>query len=120
MYIALAGLDKWARNDNGDMSHSNKHCYVNDVWYHIWQTVQLAEYALVHEVLLGCEMSIVVDVMRTFITIRCNGTTLRLRVVVEGEGEHHWQIHQHQQPGKPHSSIVNNTHCPKLFISLLA
>lgn len=80
MYIALAGLDKWARHDNGDMNHSNKHCYVNDVWYHIWQTVQLAEYALVHEVLLGCEMSIVVDVMRTFITIRCNGTTLRLRV----------------------------------------
>ncbi|WP_302824670.1 hypothetical protein [Leyella stercorea] len=82
--------------------------------------MKLAEYALVHEVLLGCEMSIVVDVMRTFITIRFNGTTLRLRVVVEGEGEHHWQIHQHQQPGKPHSSIVNNTHCPKLFISLLA
>ena len=70
----------------------------------------MAEHALVYETLLGSEVTIVVDVMRTVVTIGHSDTALRLRVVVEGNGEHHWQIHQHQQPRKPHSSIVKMTH----------
>ena len=113
MNVALASLDKWTRHNESDVNHSNEYGYVNDGRHHVWQTMQMAEHALVHEILLGGKMPIVVDVMRTVVTIGRSGTALRLRVVVEGNGEHHWQIHQHQQPRKPHSSIVKMTHMCK-------
>lgn len=73
------------------------------------------------EGMLGCKVTIVVDMMLTLVTMRHNGNSLRLRVVVEGNGYHHWQIHQHQQPRKPYPSIIEMTHYPKPFyhISLI-
>jgi len=77
--------------------------------------VQLAEHAFMSEGMLSGKVTIVVDVMLTLVTMRHSGSSLRLRVVVEGNGYHHWQIHQHQQPRKPYSSIVEMTHYPKPF-----
>lgn len=74
------------------------------------EAVQLAEHAIVSEILTGCKMSVVVDMMLTLVTMRHSDNSLRLRVVVEGNGYHHWQIHQHQQPCKPHTSIVEFGH----------
>ena len=83
---------------------------MNNGWNHVWQAMQMAKHTLMHEILLGCEVTIVVDMMRTVITIGSSGRAFRLRVVVEGYGEHHWHVHQHQQPRKPHSSIVVIAH----------
>ena len=113
MNVASASLDKRARHDKSDVCDSNEYCYVNNGWYHVWQAMQMAKHTLVHETLLGTQVTIVVDMVRTVVTIGCSGRAFRLRVVVEGYGEHHWQIHQHQQPRKPHSSIVVITHYPK-------
>lgn len=63
--------------------------------------------------LIGCQVTIVVDMMLTLVTMSRRGSSLRLRVVVEGNGYHHWQIHQHQQPRKPYTSIVEIMHYPK-------
>ena len=92
------------------MNHSYEYSYAYDSRYHVWQAVQLAEHAIVSEILTGCKMSVVVDMMYAVITIRHGGSPLRRRVVVEGDGYHHWQIHQHQQPCKPHTSIVEFGH----------
>ena len=88
-------------------------------WHHVWQTVQLAKQTFMHTGLLRRKVTIMVDMMRTIVTIRRCGTAFRLRVVVESYGEHHWQIHQHQQPCKPHSSVVNMTHYPKPLLLLV-
>ena len=113
MNVALASLDKRTRHNESDVYHSNEYCYVDDGRHHVWQTMQMAEHALVYETLLGSEVTVVVNVMRTIVAIGRSGTALRLRVVVEGNGKHHWQIHQHQQPRKSHSSIVKMTHMCK-------
>ncbi len=118
MNVALASLDKWAGHDKGDVNHSNKYCYANNGWHHIRQAVQLAEQAIVHETLVGTKMPIMADMMHTIVTIGRGGGSLRLRMVVEGDGEHHWQIHQHQQPCKPLSSIVEIAHYPKTLFLL--
>ena len=88
---------------------------MNNGWNHVWQAMQMAKHTLMHEILLGCEVTIVVDMMRTVVTIGSSGRACRLRVVVEGYGEHHWHVHQHQQPRKPHSSIVVIAHYPKFL-----
>ena len=80
--------------------------------------MQLAEQAIVHETLVGTKMPIMADMMHTIVTIGCSGDSLRLRMVVEGNGEHHWQIHQHQQPCRPLSSIVEIAHYPKTLFLL--
>ena len=92
------------------MNHSYEYSYAYGSRYHVWQAVQLAEHAIVSEILTGCKMSVVVDMMLTLVTMRHSDSSLRLRVVVEGNGCHHWQIHQHQQPCKPHTSIVEFGH----------
>lgn len=89
MNVALARLDKWTRHGKSDVNHSNEYCYVYDSWYHVWQTVQLAEHAIVSETLAGSKVTTVVDMMLAIVTIGRNGNTLRLRVVVEGNGYHH-------------------------------
>lgn len=115
MNVAFTCLDKWARHGKSDVCNSNKYCYMNNCWYHIWQAMQMTKHTLMHEILLGCEVATVVDMMRTVITIGSSGSAFRLRVVVEGYGEHHWHVHQHQQPRKPHSSFVVLTHYPEFF-----
>lgn len=90
MNVALASLDKWTRHNESDVNHSNEYGYVNDGRHHVWQTMQMAEHAFVHEILLGSEVTVVVNVMRTVVTIGHSDTALRLRVVVEGNGKHHW------------------------------
>ena len=63
--------------------------------------------------LISCQVTIVVDMMLTLVTIRRTNSFFRLRVVVEGNGNRHWQIHQHQKPRKPFTSIVEIMHYPK-------
>lgn len=116
MNVGLASLDEWAWHDKNDIGHSNECCYVGNCRHHVWQTVQLADHAIVGEALVGSEVSVVVDMMHAVITIRHGGSPLRRRVVVEGDGYHHWQKYQHQQPRIPFSLVVNIVHYPKTFI----
>ena len=62
-------------------------------------------------------MSIMVNVMRTFIAKGDMRTFFRLRMVVESNGKQHWQIHQHQQPCKPCSPVDSITHYPKMLFT---
>lgn len=116
MNVGLASLDEWAGHDKNDIGHSNEYCYMDNCRHHVWQTVQLAYHAIVGEALVGSEVAVVVDMMHAVITIRHGGSPLRLRVVVEGDGYHHWQKYQHQQPRIPFSLVVNIVHYPKTFI----
>lgn len=113
MDVALACLDKWARDDESDIKCGNECCYVYDGRNHVWQAMQMAEHALVHEIVLGIEVAIVVDVMRAVVAIESARAAIRFRMVVEGNGEHHWHVYQYQQPCEPCPSIVNPTHYPK-------
>lgn len=116
MNVATASPDEWAGQGISDMSHSKEYCYVGKNWHHIRQAVQLAKHTLVHEALACSQVAIVVDMMCTIVAIGLSGTAFRLRVVVvEGNGKRHWQIHQYQQPGKPHSSLVRIVHSPYLL-----
>lgn len=119
MNVATASPDKWAGQGISDMGHSKEYCYVGKNWHHIRQTVQLAKHALVHETLAGSQVAVVANVMCTIITIGLSGIAFRLQVVVvEGNGKRHWQIHQYQQPGKPHSSLVRIAHSPYLLFGV--
>ena len=113
MDVALACLDKWARDDESDIKCGNECCYVYDGRNHVWQAMQMAEHALVHEIVLGIEVAIVVDVMCAVVAIESARAAIRFRMVVEGNGEHHWHVYQYQQPCEPCPSIVNPTHYPK-------
>ena len=77
MNVAFASLDKRARDCENDVNHSDKCRYVNNDRHHVWQTMQMAEHAFVHETQLGGEVTIVVDVMSAIVTIGGSGTALR-------------------------------------------
>ncbi|MCI5710781.1 MAG: hypothetical protein MR301_06505 [Prevotella sp.] len=95
------------------MNDSYKHRYRDKSRNHVGQTVQLAQHTLVHEGVLSREVTVVVNVMRALVTI--GGLSFLRRMVVEGNGEQHWHIDQHQQPGKPRSSVVETTHYLNIF-----
>lgn len=116
MNVATASPGKWARQGISDMSHSKEYCYASKNRHHIRQVVQLAKYTLVHETLAGSQVAVVADMMCAIVAIGLSGTTLPLCVVVEGNGKRHWQIHQYQQPGKPHSSLVGIAHSHNLLL----
>ena len=56
------------------------------------------------------EVTVVMNMMRTLVTI--GASAFYLRMVVESDGKQHWHIDQHQQPGKPRSSVIETTHYP--------
>lgn len=110
MDATLTRLDNWTRQYQGRMDDCGKHRNLNDNRHHVRQAVQMAEHTVIGKSMTGGEVPVVVNVVRTVVTIvGCVGT-FRLRVVVESRGKHHWHIHQYQQPRKPHSSIVVMMH----------
>ena len=116
MNVALAGPDKWARYGESDVGNGNEYGHADNDRHHVRQTVQVAEHARVHKTRPGGKMAIVVDMMCAVVTRGHGSTALGLRVVVEGGGEHHRQIHQYEQPRKPYSSIVMMAHYPNAVL----
>lgn len=61
------------------------------------------------DAMLCGNVSVVMDVVRTVLTILCSIFLHRI-VVVEGDSEHHGQIHQYQQPCYSFRPIVKRVH----------
>ncbi len=74
MNSAFTLLDKRTSHAEGNIGDSDKYRYPDDGRHHVRQAVQLAKHAFMSKGVLGGEMPIVVDVMRTVVTIGHSGT----------------------------------------------
>lgn len=111
---ATASPDKWAGRCVCGTDCSRDDCHVNNDGHHIRQTAELAEWTVMRYAMMRRDMCVVLDVVRTVLTILL-GIPLHCLVMVEGDCKCHGQIHEYQQPRYPSCPVVKCVHPGVLF-----